>query len=132
MSCSELLNVLTEPFALTRTVVLFGVANGVCCTRRRTNSLGSSENGVMNSDRCLVKIVICCKYKQLFCYFQTFHGNLLISEYWLLRFLIYVILNPILSVEKFEFPKTHKKAAQLEKTKNPIGKLFFSSWEVCE
>ena len=33
---------------------------------------------------------------------------------------------------EFEFPKTHKKAAQLEKTKNPIGKLFFSSWEVCE
>ena len=32
----------------------------------------------------------------------------------------------------FEFPKIHKKAAQLEKTKNPIGKLFFSSWEVCE
>ena len=93
MSCSDLLNVLTEPFALTRTVVLFGVANGVCCTRRRTNSLGSSENGVMNPDRCLVKILICCKYKHLFCYFQTFHGNLLISEYWLLRFLIYVILN---------------------------------------
>ena len=27
LSCSELLNVLTEPFALTRTVVLYGVAN---------------------------------------------------------------------------------------------------------